>query len=65
MKLYWAALLLAGALGFLLLLLADYEQKASVERLTNYKSKPEFRLELEPGLMPVKEHSLHVRGERY
>ena len=58
----WAFLAFMGALAFLVLIIADYEMDAGVDRLS--KMKLRSTLEADPNLKLISEGSPYMRTER-
>ena len=65
MRIYWTLLVAAGALAFLILLLADREREANIDRLSNYRAAPHSALEADPEIKLATERSPYMRSERY
>jgi hypothetical protein len=60
----WAFLAFMGALAFLVLVIADYEMNADVERLSKMKLPPQSALDADPNLKLISERSPYMRTER-
>ena len=58
----WAFLAFMGALAFLVLIIADYEMDAGVDRLS--KMKLGSTLDADPNLKLISERSPYMRTER-
>ena len=60
----WAFLAFMGALAFLVLIIADYEMDAGVDRLSKMKLRPQSTLDADPNLKLISERSPYMRTER-
>jgi hypothetical protein len=58
----WAFLAFMGALAFLVLIIADYEMDAGVDRLSEMKLRS--TLDADPNLKLISERSPNMRTER-
>ena len=58
----WASLAFLGALAFSVLIIADYEMDAGVDRLS--KMKLGSTLDADPNLKLISERSAYMRTER-
>ena len=58
----WAFLAFVGALAFLVLIIADYEMDAGVDRLS--KMKLRSTLDADPNFKLISERSPYMRTER-
>jgi hypothetical protein len=58
----WAFLAFVGALAFSVLIIADYEMDAGVDRLSGMKLRP--TLDADPNLKLISERSPYMRTER-
>ncbi len=56
----WAFLAFLGALAFLVLIIADYEMDAGVDRLSKMKLSPQSTLDADPNLKLISERSLRL-----
>jgi hypothetical protein len=61
---YWGVLALIGSLAFLVLIIADWERHAAMDRLSKAKIPPQSALEADPDLKLVPERSPYMRNER-
>ena len=53
-----------GALAFSVLIIADYEMDAGVDRLSKIKLSPQSTLDADPNLKLISERSPYMRAER-
>jgi hypothetical protein len=60
----WAFFSFMGALAFLVLIIADYEMDAGVDRLSKMKLTPQSTLDADPNLKLISERSPYLRTER-
>jgi hypothetical protein len=60
----WAFLAFVGALAFSVLIIADYEMDAGVDRLSQIKLPPPSALDADPNLKLISERSPYMRTER-
>jgi hypothetical protein len=60
----WAFLAFMGAFAFLVLIIADYEMDAGVDRLSKIKLSPQSTLDADPNLKLISERSPYMRTER-
>jgi hypothetical protein len=62
---YLTVLAFLGALAFsVVLIAADREQEASMERLSEYRIAHDFTVDADPGLKRVSMNSPYMRDER-
>jgi hypothetical protein len=61
---FWLFVVVAGGFAHLLLLIADREIDAGVNRLAEVKFAPRELLDASPDLKPVSAHSPYMRDER-
>ena len=60
----WAFLAFLGALACSVLIIADYEMDAGVDRLSKMKLSPQSALDADPNLKLISERSPYMRTER-
>jgi hypothetical protein len=60
----WAFLAFVGALAFSVLIIADYEVDAGVDRLSQMKLPPQSILDADPNLKLISERNPYMRTER-
>jgi len=60
----WAFFAFMGALAFSVLIIADYEMDAGVDRLSKIKLSPQSTLDADPNLKLISERSPYMRTER-
>jgi len=60
----WAFLAFLGALASSVLIIADYEMDAGVDRLSKIKLTPQSILDADPNLKLISERSPYMRTER-
>ena len=65
MRMDFGFLALVGILAFVLLLMADREKKAGVERLSRHNTVPHATLDDDHGLRQQTARGPYMRNERY
>ena len=60
----WGFLAFMGALAFLVLIIADHEMDAGVDRLRKMKLPPQSTLDADRNLKLISERSPYMRTER-